>query len=379
MDEQKKIPRRAFFGGLAALGATPLFSAASPEGAEGQTTLLPGTEKDAEQDRRLAALEAVVFGAAPARALALGVYAGNDQWGSTARLDAYKALVGGVTSAIVHVFQAFKDTSGTYVQLAGAGTQGLYDKYPGAAIMVSWEPRQLGSTTAITTAHIANGYHDAYIRGQAQRIASYGRRIIIRLGHEMNIDQFPWGSLVEDTTKQANFKAMWRRIWGIFQQEGANAFVDWCWCPNMRAPVSPRASLMKNWYPGDAYVDYLGVDCYNWAASKNMPWYSPAQLYPEALKEVAACDGTGTKGIIVGETGCHSVGGDKALWFRDMRSYFGSAPEAARVKGIAYFHYNMDGAQWRVDYPTSALAAYKEMASDPLYQGALPPAELGPA
>ena len=306
--------------------------------------------------------------------IALGVYAGNDQWYNTSRLDAYTALVGGVAPKIVHVFQAFKDTSASYVQLGGSGTQALYDKYPGAAIMVSWEPRQLGSTTALTTAHIANGHHDAYIRQQAQRIASYGRRIIIRLGHEMNIDQFSWGSLAEDATKQANFKAMWTRIWNIFRQEGANAFVDWNWCPNMRAPVSPRASLMKNWYPGDAYVDYLGVDCYNWAASKNLAWYPPAQLYPQALQEVAACDGTGKKGIIIGETGCHSVGGDKALWFRDMISYFKAAPEAERVKGIAYFHYNMDGAQWRVDYPSSALDDYRALVQEPYMRASLPAA-----
>src|SRR5215203_231781 len=303
--------------------------------------------------------------------IALGVYAGNDQWGSTVRIDAYKALVGGITPKIVHVFQAFKDWGGTYVQLAGSGTQVLYDKYPGAAIMVSWEPHHLASRTAITTAHIASGEHDAYIRQQAQRIVSYGKRINLRLGHEMNINQFPWGSLAENTTKQNDFKLMWKRVWNIFQQEGANVFVDWTWCPNMRAPVTPEASLMKNWYPGDAYVDYLGVDCYNWAASRNMAWYSPAKLYPQALQEVAACDSTGTKGIIVGETGCHSAGGDKSQWFRDMRSYFGSAPEAKRVKGIAYFHYNMDGAQWRVDNPATALLSYKEMVSDLSYQARL--------
>jgi Glycosyl hydrolase family 26 len=305
------------------------------------------------------------------RQIALGVYAGNDQWGNTSRIDAYKALVGGITPKIIHVFQPFKSAGGTYVQLAGLGTQVLYDKYPGAVIMVSWEPRQLGNTSAKMTAQIASGQHDAYIRQQAQRIVSYGKRINIRFGHEMNIDQFPWGSRAKNTMKQNNFKVMWKKVWNIFQQEGANVFADWTWCPNMRVPNSPNASPMAHWYPGDAYVDYLGVDCYNWAASRNMAWYSPAQLYPQALQEVAACDLTGTKGIIIGETGCHSVGGDKSQWFRDMRYYFGSAPEAERVKGIVYFHYNMDGAQWRVDYPATALQSYKEMLSDPSYQAGL--------
>jgi hypothetical protein len=49
----------------------------------------------------------------------------------------------------------------------------------------------------------------------------------------------------------------------------------------------------------------------------------------------------------------------------------GHAPEAKRVKGIAYFHYNMDGAQWRVDNPATALLSYKEMVSDLSYQARL--------
>ena len=303
--------------------------------------------------------------------IAFGVYAGNDQWGSTSQIDAYKALVGGLAPKIIHVFQAFKVSNASYVQLGGSGTLALYNKYPQATIMVSWEPRQLGSTTALTTAQIANGNHDAYITQQAQRLASNGKRIIIRFGHEMNIDQFSWGSLAGDATKVANFKAAWQRTHDIFAANGANQFVEWCFCPNMRAPVSPNASAFRLWYPGDSYVDWTGADCYNWSTVKNMPWYTPSQLFSQTLTELNSLS---SKGHIIGETGCDDTapsGTSKADWFRQMRSYLLTATEAQRVKGVAYFHYNMEGANWRADYPSAALTPYKEMLLDPSYQAGL--------
>jgi mannan endo-1,4-beta-mannosidase len=305
--------------------------------------------------------------------IALGVYAGNDQWGSTVRLDAYKALVGGFAPKIVHVFQPFKNSGGTYLPLGGSGTVALYDKYPNSTIAITWEPRQLQNTTAVTTRQIAAGQHDAYIRQQAQRLAANGKRLILRWGHEMNLDQFSWGSLADDAQKQADFIAAWRRCHNIFTQEGANAFVEWWFCPNMRAPNSPNASAMAHWYPGDAYVEWLGIDAYNFGAARGInKWLSPAQLYPQALAEVAACDGTGSKGIIVGETASHDAPGDKSQWFKDFHAYWQNAPEAARVKGIAYFHNNNNGANWRVDYPAAALDSYRAMVQNLNMQASLP-------
>jgi hypothetical protein len=191
----------------------------------------------------------------------------------------------------------------------------------------------------------------------------------------MNLNQFSWGSLADDAQKQADFIAAWRRCHDIFTQEGANAFVEWWFCPNMRAPNSPNASPMAHWYPGDAYVDWLGIDAYNFGSARGInKWLSPAQLYPQALQEVAACDGTGTKGIIIGETASHDAPGDKAQWFRDFHAYWQIAPEAARVKGIAYFHSNQDGANWRVDYPAAALDSYRAMVKILDLQASLPAA-----
>jgi hypothetical protein len=333
--------------------------------------------------------------------IALGTYAGNVQWQLDSTviqppatdIDKYTSLVG-VAPKIIHVFQAMMDTptrNKTHISINRDHNLGqLLDRYPNAAIMFSWEPRYLRepSTTDLTTpttvSEIANDTkHDPYLQNMAtevfQVLSAKNRRLIIRLGHEMNIDQFPWGAgpnwenNPNITIKQADFIEAWRKIHGFFAAARANEYVEWCWCPNIQGPVVPGATDLHNWYPGDKYVDWLGLDGYNWGAStQGMGWYSPAQMFgpyshsngrfSDNLNNLMACDSTGSKSIIIAETGCHTqasktaLTGEKEQWFRDFRTYFKNAPEAARVKGIAYFHNDADGALWEIDKPPEALS-----------------------
>ena len=67
---------------------------------------------------------------------------------------------------------------------------------------------------------------------------------------------------------EAKFRAAWIHTWTLFQQEGATN-VEWVWCPNNgNYPY-------KGFYPGDRYVDWVGVDGYNWTRA---PWLSFAQI-----------------------------------------------------------------------------------------------------
>ena len=349
--------------------------------------------------------------------IALGVHAGNIQWQLDSTtipppptdIDNYTSLAG-IAPEIIHVFQAMMDTpvrNKTYISIdSDHNLSRLLDRYPNTTILFSWEPRYLQepSTTDLTTpttvSEIANGAkHDKYLRRIATEVfdvlSAKNRRLIIRLGHEMNIDRFPWGAGLdwEDNpniiVKQADFIEMWRKIHGLFAAAGANEYVEWCWCPNMQGPVMPEATDFAGWYPGDNYVDWLGLDAYNWGSSKQgMGWYSPAQMFgpyirpdgrsSDNLNKLMACDSTDSKNIIIAETGCHAQTSEGALsvekeqWFRDFRAYFKNAPEAARVKGIAYFHNDADEALWEIDKPPEALSSYQAIANDPAFQVPLP-------
>jgi len=70
---------------------------------------------------------------------ALGVHAGNIQWGWSGSLDNYSSPVNRKPS-LINVFQAFYYNGGLrHVSLSGLNT--LQNRYPGSVIMLTLEPR----------------------------------------------------------------------------------------------------------------------------------------------------------------------------------------------------------------------------------------------
>jgi hypothetical protein len=106
-------------------------------------------------------------------------------------------------------------------------------------------------------------------------------------------------------------------------------------------------------------VDVIGLDGYNWAASKSMPWYSPEQVFGQSYAQVAALPSSDP--IILVETASHTTPGDKAAWIDQMRT---SVPASfPRVKLVMWFQSNQEGATWRVDSSQASLDAYKALAA----------------
>ena len=90
----------------------------------------------------------------------------------------------------------------------------------------------------------------AYARG----IVDYGKPLFLSTMREMNASWFPWGN------RPKTAKKVWKYMWQIFEDEGANEYVTWVWeayCPfgNVSAP--------RYYYPGDKYVDWIGLSAYS--------------------------------------------------------------------------------------------------------------------
>jgi mannan endo-1,4-beta-mannosidase len=297
---------------------------------------------------------------APAGGVGLvhGVFAGNDQWGDTSHLDNYVNLAG-AQPHIVSVFQAWRWNDHP-VYFVNRGFNHLYEKYP--LTIVTWEPRSHGQVPSgeVRLDEIVAGSHNDYIAAMAREMRDFGKRVLLRFGHEMNLYRYSWGQ------KSSNYIHAWRRVHEIFRVEGANN-VEWVWCPNVRGPVNPDLPALREFYPGDEYVDWLGLDGYNWAAARNDPWFSFSEVFSESLAELRDTVNS-EKEVIICEYGCHDTPGDKGSWFAAIPSAF-NQPQFANVAALIYFHRNRDGANWRVDYPQSALDAYRELIGAGFYLG----------
>jgi hypothetical protein len=109
--------------------------------------------------------------------------------------------------------------------------------------------------TNFTLAAGARGDYDAHWRAFGQSMVANGcADTILRLGWEFNGKFYPWAA----GGQEANFAAYWRRIVSALRTVSGQRFV-FDWTPlagNVNANVEAA-------YPGDAYVDIIGLDAYD--------------------------------------------------------------------------------------------------------------------
>ncbi|HEX2318931.1 MAG TPA: glycosyl hydrolase [Streptosporangiaceae bacterium] len=114
----------------------------------------------------------------------------------------------------------------------------------------------------VTSRQIADGVYDHHLKKYAQEVKDFGCVIILSLGHEMNGWWYPWGS--HGGTTPAEFIAAWRHIHDVFANQGTRNVI-WSWDPThqYKSPsVGKIATPASEWYPGNDYVDWVGIDGY---------------------------------------------------------------------------------------------------------------------
>lgn len=200
-----------------------------------------------------------------------------------------------------------------------------------AAALISWEPWDWtagGSLDqpAFSMASIAAGVHDETIAtwlGAAQQ-ATAGGRVIVRFAPEMNGDWNPWSPGVNGTTP-GDVVAAWRHVHDVANSVGATS-VEWMWNPNV---ILPGSTPLWRLYPGDAYVDLIGLDGFNWGTSRpGSRWQSFRELFEPTVRRLRVIAPDKPWGVA--ETASAGVGGSKAQWTQN-------ALNQARRLGAEFF------------------------------------------
>ncbi len=206
------------------------------------------------------------------------------------------------------------------------------------------------------------GHHDAYIRKFAEAAKAWGHPFFLRFNWEMNGGWFAWAEGVNGN-KAGEYVAAWRHVHDIFTQVGATN-ATWVWCPNVD-PENQMQDLSKL-YPGDSYVDWTGLDGYNWGTNPARPdrWRSFDSLYSSTYKKI-----TGTiapaKPLIISEVGSSEYGGSKAAWIKDMLAKIPT--NYPKIRGVLWFDKFDDGMDWPIETSSSATAAFAEGIANPAY------------
>jgi endoglucanase len=237
--------------------------------------------------------------------------------------------------------------------------QEAWDLANGRIPMLTW-----GKPDVLT---ITSGSQDTWIRAQAQRLAQLPGPFFFRFWAEMDAD-----STASRVHSPADFIAAWRRVHDIFVQEGATNAV-WVWCPTAWKFVT-GGPYPPVFYPGDAYVDWVAADGYNWAPNKpGAAWRSFVQIF-QPFYDWAVTSG---KPIMIAETGVLERNpGDKAAWLTAAGDALKSS--FSMVQALVYFNTQLVHSgityDWRVGSSASSMAAYRAIGADPYFNpGSEPP------
>ncbi|MFC7929309.1 glycoside hydrolase family 26 protein [Streptomyces cinereoruber] len=222
----------------------------------------------------------------------------------------------------------------------------------------NWTETQLGWK------NIAAGKYDAsVIDKQALRVKEYGKRVFFSFDQEADF-RIPEGAGTPE-----EYVAAYRHVRDRFEALGVTNAV-WVWTVS---GWLGNAETMKRLYPGDAYVDWIGMDQYNYYLCHKSPdWLdfdrSQRPSYDWMRKNISA-----DKPIMLSE---FSTAPDPERPER-QRDWYTKIPEVAPTlpKARAYVHWNQEvpgpGCDLRVN-EGPGLEGYRIAGQDPYFRQDVP-------
>ncbi|MGB9986549.1 glycoside hydrolase family 26 protein [Salarchaeum japonicum] len=201
----------------------------------------------------------------------------------------------------------------------------------GRTPMLTWEPFTDGpeETPADVASRIVAGEHDDYLARFSRALDEWlnegeDRRLFLRFAHEPNGDWYPWAPAAGGVGSADAYADMWRYVRDAV---GADDRVTWVWAPNH---VDVGEHTAESLYPGEAYVDWVGVDGFNWGATEPWStWQSPCEVFEDMLARV---DALGDHPVCIPEYASTSVTADghnvaaKNRWIREFFAYVRDSP-----------------------------------------------------
>lgn len=191
---------------------------------------------------------------------------------------------------------------------------------------------------------LIDGSHNAQLRRIAHQLAAFGRPLYLRFAHEMNANWYPWGEAVNGN-RPGQYVAAWRHVHDVMAPIVGDR-VRWVWSPNIANGKTGTHILLHELYPGDRYVDYVGLTGYAHGARSAASTFGPTV---DGLKTITA------KPILLSEIGVEGSEAEKADWLRSLGTYIESEP---RIRGFVYFDTSRETTGASGEYRIDGSAAY---------------------
>lgn len=197
----------------------------------------------------------------------------------------------------------------------------------GAVPLLTWEPKGASSSTdqpAYALSRIISGQFDDYITRFAQGIKDQRWPVILRFAHEMNGDWYPW---CEDSNgnRPGDYVKAWRHVHHVFTVLGVENVI-WLWSPNVLRGTGDAD--LGDFFPGDPYIDWAGVDAYGFGERTASEILDPAFGRIKQLTQ---------KPILIAETGSQP-GPQQPGWTADLFRWIG---RHRSIVGFVWFNHSV--------------------------------------
>ncbi|HJX41187.1 MAG TPA: glycosyl hydrolase [Anaerolineales bacterium] len=185
---------------------------------------------------------------------------------------------------------------------------------PFIRLMLRSSPEQNRRERTFRLSRILEGAFDEDLRTWARGARDFGSPLLVEFGTEANGKWFPWNGWWNGRDRgPERFRDAYRHIIRTMRREGAGNIL---WVFHANHEDNPRTSWnrLENYYPGDDYIDCLGVSVYGALTPLEKEWPEFRPSLDAAYPRLAAL--SPARPIVVLEFGAagNNPGGDAAAW-----------------------------------------------------------------
>jgi hypothetical protein len=230
-----------------------------------------------------------------------------------------------------------------------------------------------GADPVYTLDNFLLGYFDDTIEQWARLAKASGVRLVVEFAPEVNGNWYPWNGQWNGGAEAAGygdpkladgperFRDVYRRVIDIFRRVGSDQ-ITWIFHVDSQPQPTEAWNAMANYYPGDSYIDWIGVSAFG-AQRPEDYWESFTNVLDGTYNELVAI--SPMKPVAIVEFGVIERPGDPTAKPRWIQEALDSLKNGwfPHVKAISYWHeraYGMSPARsLRIDSSLGSLGAYK--------------------
>jgi len=225
---------------------------------------------------------------------------------------------------------------------------------------------------------IINGDFDDLLNQWAIEAKKDNIPLMVDFAVEMNGDWFGWSGKQNGANSKGNYgnpslydgpekyRDAYRHIIDIFRAKEVT-HITWFFHPTINSTPKEEWNSPKHYYPGDDYIDWIGISIYGPFHPKENYWDTFEEILSSNYKSILEISSTKPFAILeFGVTDHHPLG-DKAEWLENAFSVILSQ-KYIDFKAINYWHENWDNdgslTSIRIDSSAKSLNTFQKLIGD---------------